>query len=106
MLYEIEIQETVTPLLDSDHISRYETYVVESPTFQHDGSRIRLPRALNEFALQRAHEASVSWGFVKVEITVSQFFPARVGMPKDNGSCVRSILKEQTYQCPTRAVTL
>ena len=97
MLYEIEVME-LRPK-DDDSIARYETYVVESPIFTHVGSTIRLPERLHEFALQRAHEASVQWGFVEVELVVSYYFPARVGMPKDNGSCMRSVLVERKYIC-------
>ena len=93
-LYSIDIKR-------SGKSRRYQEWIVESgPLVQlFKTGRPSLPSALERWAQERAHEASVQWGFVVVEVSVCRYFPARIGMDKDNGSCVRSVLEEWTYQC-------
>ena len=78
---------------------KYADRVIEAPNYATlMGGGIKLPEALEDWASDFGREQSVIWGFVPVEVTIGRYFPMRLGWPKDNGSCVTSVLKEWTYQ--------
>jgi hypothetical protein len=99
MLYEIEVYEVTSHETGHD-CPKAQTYVVESPPSVWNTAKQvnELPCDLQEFVDKRAHEASVQWGFVPVDVIVSHFYPAKVGMPGGFTSCLRSILTEARVQ--------
>ena len=79
--------------------NKYAERIIEAPNYATlMGGGIVLPDALDVWASDFASEQSVIWGFVRVEVSISTYFPMRLGFPKDNGSCVRSVLREWTFK--------
>ena len=102
MLYQLEIEE-----IESDHkdegLQGYASFVFEAPEYTlKDDDHVVNPRT-QEWVKARVYETSVIWGFVPVAVTLSRYFPARVGFPDTNGSCVQSVLQEWTH-FPTKEV--
>ena len=93
MLYVVD----VTPYRSRSN--KYAETVIEAPDFSTtQGGWVVLPDALDVWASRFAMEQSVIWGFIEVQVSVAQYFPMRLGWAKDNGSCVRSVLREWTYK--------
>jgi hypothetical protein len=92
MLYSITIQDDGRTVGAEPH---FEEWIVEAPGSRWVPSQQTavLPHALREWIEEKAREASIRWE-VEVDVEVAHYFPARIGMPKDNGSCVRSVLAE------------
>lgn len=96
MLYAIDFDEVTSEL---DYYSS--TWVVESLDTLYRKSHVVLPTVLEQWAHHKAHEVSVMIG-AEVQVTVSRYFPARIGMDLNlnvsETSEVRSVLKEWTHK--------
>ena len=93
MLYTVY----VTPYRSRSN--KYAERIIEAPNYATlMGGGVKLPDALDVWASDFASEQSVIWGFIRVQVEVGRYFPMRLGLPKDNGSCVTSVLREWTFQ--------
>jgi hypothetical protein len=84
----IHFMEGDTKMLYQIHINpksgrprnKYQEWLVEGPEYKMDGSWPVLDKDLEEYAVQKAGEASVMWGFPIVHAVLWRVFPASVGM--------------------------
>jgi len=96
MLYEYSI------LVEEGGDSHFYNQVFEAPDYTEldQNQEPVLHPYVMKFVQERAHEASVIHDFALVRVTISRFFPARVGFNLTVQSSMVSILKSWSYQCP------
>jgi|SRR6478609_7163357 len=94
MLFEVTVEDVYD---DNDNEDvKYVERFVEAPQFKMIAGTVALQSDFAQWVENFAREQSVIWGFVTVKVTVSRYFPLRIGFKADNGSAVRSVLTEWT----------
>lgn len=94
MLFEVIVNTVDDREQEINYVERF----IEAPTYKMIAGTVTIHDDLYKWAEKFAQEWSVMWGFVKVHVTISRYFPMRIGFKADNGSCVSSLLTEWDEQ--------